>query len=147
MHIRTFTGKQISLATVTKASRLKRRQVAYLAARGRIPGARRAANGYQFEYFDTREYRQWLADRKIAAQDRNIFEFPKSYLVSSSAKTKVPMAMRLCLDEWKRIVLRNYPLCEWSWEESVNLKRQLQPFHELYEQAEKQARHREWERA
>jgi hypothetical protein len=147
MHIRTFTSKKISLTAVTKASGLKRRQIAYLAARRRIPGAQRAANGYHFEYFDTREYRRWLADRRIMAQDRNIPEFRKSYLFKPSAKTRVPMALRLYLREWKCIVLGNYPLCEWSWEESMNLKQPLLPFYELYEKAARQARYRDLEEA
>lgn len=142
MHIRTFTGRKIPLSRVMNEACLKRRQVAYLAARGRIPGAQRAANGYHFEYFDTREYRCWLADRKIAAKGRNKkdpLEWPKTYLFTSSPKTQGPQAMRIFLDDWKRDVLSKYPLFEWPLDELMNLKRQLLPFHDLWEQANKQA--------
>ena len=142
MHIRTFTDRKISLSKVTKASGLKRRQVAYLAARCRIPGARRAANGYHFEYFDTRKYRCWLKDRKIAANKRNKinpFEWPKTYLLRPSVKTKLPLALRLCLNQWERDVLKKYPLFEWPLEELINLKRQLRPFNQLWEQVCKQS--------
>ncbi len=120
-----------------KASGLKRRRIAFLAARGQIPGARRAANGYHFEYFDTREFRCWIADRKIAAIKRNKknpFEWPKTYLLRPSVKTNVPLALRICFNKWKGDVLEKYPLFEWPVEEVINLKRQLRPFHELWQQ-------------
>lgn len=59
--------KTISVAQIAKRTGLSRRQIAYLARAGKIPGVIRP-NGYHYAYPDTIQLQDWMQDKRIATK-------------------------------------------------------------------------------
>ena len=111
-------GKTIAVTEVARRAGLKRRQIAYRAARGEVPDARRSRDGYHFEYRNTPRLRRWCDEQKrLAAERRLVFSAPKKwYSEKSDPDLLLPRKAARAFSAWRIWMEQNRPFR--SWEES-----------------------------
>lgn len=135
MHIAHSSGKQLTVEQVAKGAGIKRRQVAYLADRGEIPGVRRSADGYHFEYRDGPALRLWFKRKRRAARERSL-ELPKPvrwYDARADVDMELPRKQSAIFTGWKLWMRENQPFYGWEEEKLRALERELATFNEAYE--------------
>jgi hypothetical protein len=91
MHIaHSKTAEFLSVEQLAKLAGLQRRQIANLARAGEIPGARRSADGYHFEYPDAADLRLWIDNKRRQTEQRLQFLPPRRHY----HRSKVTNALR-----------------------------------------------------
>src|SRR5437773_2606895 len=127
--------KTIAVTEVARRAGLKRRQVAYRAARGEVPDARRSRDGYHFQYGDTSRLRLWCEEQKRrAAERRLVFSAPKKwyqrdfYLEKADPDMLLPRKVADAFFAWRCWMEQNRPFHGWEESKLCALKRHLATF-------------------
>ena len=120
MHIaHSQPGEFLSVGQIEKLTGLKRRQIANLARRRAIPGARLSANGYHYEYPVSRALRDWIMWKefeisrrkqcKLSEADKESPLMPESPEPNSrqTGIANLP-GIRQMFDVWHKLYSDNY---------------------------------------
>jgi hypothetical protein len=131
-------AKLLTVEEIAKLAGVKRRQVANLARRGEVPGARRASNGYHFEYPDSPALRLWIKrKRRLAKERQQLFAAPRWYYPKGDVDMKLPRKLAGAFSEWKFWMRENQPFHRWEDEKLRALEWELGTFNEAYETVKK----------
>lgn len=138
MHIAHSRNGGLTVEEVAKLAGLKRRQVAYLATAGEIPGAKLSRNGYHFEYPDTPELRTWAKSRRRLARERKrTFKAPRLfdrvYIAKWDDDMQLPRRIARAFTDWKLWMYQHKPLSGWKAEKLEALQSELATFDEAYQ--------------
>ena len=142
MHIAHKAHPLLTVNEVAKLAGVKRRQVAYLARAGEIPGARLSADKYHFEYADTPALRVWAKNKRRLAKERlMIFRSPRPYdrfyYPKGDSDLKLPRRIARAFTNWKLWMYQHRPFHGWPEYKLQALKRELETFDEASEKLEK----------